>query len=90
MAEPSFSGCFLFSRSDQVHLLVGNVRRFDFKRDAANAVRTIAVILALTVTVILIYRGTAWYMATLLGFGVVAVFATVAILIDLSSRKPKP
>jgi hypothetical protein len=65
------------------------VRRFDSSRNTANAVRTIAVILAVTVTVILIHRGTAWYMATLLSFGVAAVFATLALLIDPTSRKPK-
>ena len=66
------------------------MRRFDLNRDAANAVRTIAVILALTVVAILIHRGTAWYIATLLGFGVGAVLATLAFLIDLPSSKPKP
>jgi uncharacterized membrane protein YkgB len=66
------------------------VRRFDLNRDASNAVRTIAVILAVTLIVILIRRGAAWYSAILLGFGVVAVLATLAFLIDLSSRKPKP
>jgi hypothetical protein len=65
------------------------VRRFDSKRNAANAVRTLAVILAVAATVILIHRGAAWYMATLLGFGVPAVFATLALLIDPTSRKPK-
>jgi uncharacterized membrane protein len=65
------------------------VRRFDLRRNAADAIRTIGVILALAVIVILNHRGTAWYAATLLGFGVVAVFAIGAFLIDLSSRKPK-
>lgn len=59
-------------------------------RDASNAVRTIAVILAVTVIVILIHPGTAWYLAILLGFGVAAVLTTLAFLIDLPSRKPKP
>jgi uncharacterized membrane protein YkgB len=66
------------------------VRKFDFNRDAADAVRTMAVIVALIVIVILIRRGTVWYMATLMGFGVMAVLATLAFLIDLPSRKPKP
>jgi uncharacterized membrane protein len=65
------------------------VKRFDSNRHAANAVRTIAVILAVTVTVSLVHRGSAWYVATLLGFGVAAVFATLALLIDPTSRKPK-
>jgi hypothetical protein len=65
------------------------VRRFDLNRDAADAVRTIAVILGVAVIVILIRRRTSWYKATVLGFGVVAVLATLALLIDPSSRKPK-
>ena len=65
------------------------MRRFDLSRDASNAVRAIAMILALAIMVVLIRRGTAWYVAMLLGFGTVAVLASLAFLIDLPSRKPR-
>lgn len=65
------------------------MRRFELNRDTANAVRTVAVILAVTVIVVLIHRGTDWYLAMLLGFGVAAVIATLAFLIDQSSRNLK-
>jgi uncharacterized membrane protein len=65
------------------------LKKFDSNRNAANALRTVSVILAVIVIVILTHRGTAWYMATVLGFGVLAVLATLALLLDPTSRKPK-
>ena len=65
------------------------MRKFDLNRNASNAVRAIAMILAATIIVVLIRRGTAWYVAMLLGFGTVAVLASLAFLIDLPSRKPR-
>ena len=65
------------------------MRRFDLGRDGPNAVGTIAVILVVTVIVFLIRRGTAWYLAMLLGFGTTAVFSSLALLIGRSSRKFK-
>lgn len=65
------------------------MKKFDANRNAANALRTVAVIVAVTVIVILTHRGTAWYMATVLGFGILAVLATLALLLDPTSRNSK-